>query len=153
MTKACKLSVARDVLGQGHARQAVARRLQTTGKGIDDRWSRDIARSGNAGCVPEPARLQLGTELGMQDVAAPGGWSGSPWDTQPGLSWHSAVRLQLIRVPAVDPGLEEPDGPCSSSRGVGGLVPAPAGREAGCPLSWQTHHTPVLGTPLLWGLS
>jgi len=44
----------------------MARRLQTTCEGIDDRWSRDIARSGNAGCTPEPARLELGAEGGLR---------------------------------------------------------------------------------------
>lgn len=78
MTKAWKLSVARDALGQSHTRQAVTQRLQTTGKGIDDRWSRDIAWSGNAGCVPEPAMLQLGMELGMEAVALRVGGQASP---------------------------------------------------------------------------
>lgn len=134
LIKAWKLSVSRDTLGQSHARQATAWRLQTTGKGIDDRWSRDIARSGNAGCVPEPARWELGMELGMEDVAAAGGWSGKPRDTKPGLPWHSEVRLQLIPAPATDLGLEESC--CSSSRGMDGLIPA--GRGAGCSLSWGT---------------
>lgn len=148
MIKAWKLSVARDALGQSHARQAVARRLQTTGKGIDDRWSRDIAQSGNAGCVPEPARLELGMELGMEDVAAPGGWPGSPWDTKPGLPWHSGVRLQLIPAPALGPGLEEPDGATAPPPGAGWAHPGGGEQDALCPgthIPPRPGHTPGVG--------
>lgn len=93
-----------------------------------------------------------GHGAGHGGCGSPGGWSGKPRDTKPGLPWRSEVRLQLIPAPATAPGLEEPDGAtappprgwvCSSHR---------AGeQDALCPGRHMT--TLLLGTPLVWGLS